>query len=112
MTVGSTYCHQSSRLTHWEDNKNSHEKVGYHIWLLKEAGYLTASFFSADNDPYSTVLVSQLTWERQDLADSLRTESVWNEVKKRIAKAGIDVTIDVLKALAIKVAAEKLGITV
>ena len=82
--------------SHWEDEENSHKKVGYHIWLLKEAGYLTASISSADNDPYYLVIVSQLTWEGQDLADALRNPSVWDEVKKRIAKMGLDVTIDIL----------------
>ena len=102
---------ESLNAAHWEDENNSHKKVGYHIWLVKEAGYLAASFLRADGDPYYAVQVSQLTWAGQDLADSLRTESVWNEVKKRLAKAGVDVTIDLLKALAIKIAAEKLGIS-
>ena len=99
--------------THWEDgnDKNSHEKVGYHIRLLNDAGYLRASFMNADNDPYYAVIVSELTWEGQDLADSLRSKKVWDEVKKRLSDAGLDVAISVVKTLAIKVASEQLGIS-
>lgn len=99
--------------THWEEegDRSSHQKVGYHIWLLNDAGYLTASFLNADNDPYYSVRVSKLTWEGQDLADSLRSQKVWDEVKNRLASVGADVAISVVKTLAIKVASEQLGIS-
>lgn len=98
---------------HWEDeaDKNSHKKVGYHIRLLNDAGYLNASFMKADNDPYYEVTVSELTWEGQDLADSLRPQKVWDEVKRRLSELGIDAAISVVKSLAIKVASEQLGIS-
>ena len=98
---------------HWEEegSKNSHDKVGYHIWLLNDAGYLRASFMNADDDPYYNVIVSRLTWEGQDLADSLRSQKVWDEVKKRLSDLGVDVAVSVVKTLAIKVACEQLGIS-
>ncbi|MBR1828925.1 MAG: DUF2513 domain-containing protein [Atopobiaceae bacterium] len=95
---------------HWEDEKNSHEKVGYHIRLLEEEGYLKASFLNADNDPYYAVLVSKLTMKGQDLAESLRSPSEPEKEGDKLAEVAKDVGVDVIKTVTAAAVASKLGI--
>lgn len=50
------------------------------------------------------------TWAGYDLLDSIRDESVWAKVRERIGNVGGSVSIDVLKAVAIQVVKDRLGL--
>ena len=59
----------------------------------------------------STYHVSGLTWAGHDFLDSIRDESVWSAVKKKLTAVGGSASIDVLKALVTQVVKGKLGLT-
>ena len=90
------------KISHWIDsNKDADRtKVGYHLWLLNDADYLQANFLGTDNDPYSFVDIGNLTWEGQELADSLRSPEIWIRVKNGLTALGGSAAISIVKELA------------
>lgn len=101
---------QPLSMGHWENEQNKHDKVGYHIRMLSDEGYLKASILNAGDDPYYFVRVTELTWKGQDLADTIRSQAVWDEVKKRLVAIGESAAISVVKDLAIHISKVMLGI--
>ena len=85
-------------------------KVGEHVRIMTEAGLVKASFFAADNDPYGRVTISRLTWAGQDYLAAVRPDDVWEAVKAEGLRAGVELTLDTVKALASKAIARKLGL--
>ena len=78
-----------------------------HVRLLESAGYVTANY-TAGNPP--GIHSMMLTWAGNDLLDSIRDDSVWSEVKKKLGAVGGSASLEVLKALAGEVVRGKLGL--
>ena len=55
-------------------------------------------------------LVSRLTWEGHEYLDSVRDPKVWAKVTGKLKEVGGTASIDIVKALAIGFAKEKLGL--
>lgn len=79
--------------------------VTAHIELMQEAGLLEADFLSGP-----VAHVQRLTWFGHDSLDSIRDDSTWSKVKSRVAESVGTVSFDVLVALAIAVAKDKLNL--
>lgn len=82
-----------------------HAVVYEHARLLTSAGFLIAAYELSNAIP-----VRGITWEGYDLLDSIRDDSVWANVKKKIAEAGGSVPIDLLQPLATQFLRSKLGL--
>ena len=41
-----------------------------------------------------------LTWDGQELLNEIRSETVWEKIKERVADKGINLSIDTLRDLA------------
>ncbi len=83
------------------------DPVFHHVGLILDAGFVRAVFMAAP----SAYHVSGLTWAGHDFLDSIRDESVWSAVKKKLTAVGGSASIDVLKALVTQVVKGKLGLT-
>ena len=79
-----------------------------HIRLMDEAGLLNADYMSGT--PGSTAYVKSLTWEGHDFLDAIRDDSIWMKVKSRVADTVGTASFEILMALALAMAKEKLGL--
>lgn len=83
------------------------EVTDYHVKKLKEAGFLRADFvFGAP--PRAIVL--ELTYEGHQFLDSIRSNNVWQRLKKKAATEGGSIPFEVLKPLAIKYFKDAVGL--
>lgn len=83
------------------------EVTDYHILKLQEAGYLKATFEYAD-PPSATV--TALTYEGHQFLDTIRNNTVWQQLKKKAASEGGSIPLEVLKPLAVKYLKELVGL--
>ena len=81
----------------------------YHVRLLYEAGWIEG-IDATSHDGYS-LMNMRLTWYGHDFLDSIRDEGVWSNVREKLKAVGGTTTLEVLKALAVSVAKEKLGLS-
>ena len=95
-------CDGSGRVVNPPVEGYSSESVLYHQKLLYQAGYLDATPLG-----YGYV-IRKLSWEGHDFLDSIRSESIWDGVKKHLAKVGGSTAIETIKRLAIKLAENEL----
>jgi hypothetical protein len=62
-------------------------------------------------DTSKQVGTPRLTWDGHEFLDSIRDDSVWSAVKKRLAPIGGSVSIGVLRAVAVEVVKSRLGLS-
>ena len=77
------------------------ELVGYHFRIMSEAGLIVATIMSGDNDPYYVCRAVRLTWEGEDFLAAVASDTVWGKVKKAVAKAVGDASLETFKAVAV-----------
>lgn len=75
--------------------------VSYHIKMLHEAGLLDGIDSSTGGDGFSWC-VRSMTYSGHRLLDGIRSNTAWSEVKSEAKKRGLDLTIEAVKALAMK----------
>lgn len=90
-----------SALTTSEDDA---QKVREHVRMMGEAGLIEVT------PTTSGPIAQRLTWDGQDLLASIAEPGTWDRVKARMAEVGGDCAVSTLKALAVKAAAQILGI--
>jgi hypothetical protein len=90
---------RSSRLMASQVPNYAEEVAAYHMQILAEAGLIEAVC-----RPGLPHMASRMTWEGHELLDKLRSASVWNKVKTEARDRGLSLTLDIVKALATKVA--------
>ncbi len=86
------------------EGRDRQEIVG-HVRLLQEAGFVEATFTGGP-----TAIVHRLTWDGHEFLDSVRESNIWAKVRERLKEVGGTASIDIVKALAIGFAKEKLGL--
>ena len=94
----------------WVTDSRPMAVVGYHVQLLSESGLAVCSVFSADGDPYYRCSVDRLTWSGQDFLAAVADDGIWSQVKRRVSATVGTVAADTLKALAVRLAADVLGL--
>lgn len=92
------------------DSANSRAKVGKHVRMLMEDGYVDAGFTSGDDFPYYSVMVRSLTPKGRDLAVSMQSDDIWDGVKRKLVSVGGTVAVSVLGKLLQKAMEAKLGL--
>ena len=70
------------------------EKEHYHVQLLCDAGYIVKSL----DTKYSGY---RLTSQGHDFIEAIRDKGIWEKTKKKIADIGGNVTLDMVKTIAI-----------
>lgn len=86
----------------------SPDEVSYHVMLLEQAGYLTAINLSHQRG--IAYRPKAMTWEGHEFLSAIKSGSIWNRVKAKLAAAATDAPLSVIKQLAMKYAAEALGL--
>lgn len=74
--------------------------VNYHVWLLQDAGFLTALDLSTSDGTWFAPRV--LTYTGQEFLGAIRDKEVWNQTKE-LAKAGAAGTLQLIWKIAISV---------
>lgn len=75
------------------------ESVAYHCQILHEAGLISAYNAQYADDQIWGFGVGSLTWEGHDFLDKIRDNSLWNKVKRTIAKKGLPLVIETIKTI-------------
>jgi hypothetical protein len=76
-------------------------EISYHLVLLHEAGLIDAIVDPTLEDPIPAVSVLRLTWDGHEFLDAIRADTVWQRLKGSIARSGVALTFETVKALAI-----------
>ena len=62
-----------------ESEQHSRQEIGYNTYLLGQAGFVELYDNSGQNDPYNYYPLS-MTWTGHEFLDTIRDDSVWNNV--------------------------------
>lgn len=85
-------------------------EVSGHLEMLAEAGYVEVTDLTTMGSKYREFAPKRLTWAGHEFLDSVRSESVWADVKKKVMNEGGALPLEVIKALAIATLKGHLGL--
>jgi len=80
------------------------EQIGYHSYLLVDAGLAKGVDATTLGDTLPNWLVLHLTSAGHDFADAARNDSIWSKAKNVVIEKTGAVTIDIMKQVLISVA--------
>lgn len=75
--------------------------------MAYQAGLIEAIIEKATGD---VCRAGDLTWNGHEFLDAIKNDTVWNDVKKTAAKHGGSLPFDIVKALAVKLVGNIVGI--
>lgn len=90
----------------------SEAQIGYHVMLLAEAGYLVAEDIGCIGEDLAWE-AQRLTYAGHEFLDTIRDAEVWRRTKEAAAKVGsvsLQVMVEIGKAFARQVIAERTGL--
>lgn len=71
-----------------------------HALLLVDAGYIEGTPYRPLSDP-PALLRPALTWQGHELLDTIRSQALWERIKKTAAEKGLALTFESVKVLAV-----------
>ena len=77
------------------------DAVGHHVWLMEQAGLVTAADMTAQQSPSPVALPLSITWEGHEFLENVRSDTVWQQVKRTIQEKGGGLSFDLVKAVAV-----------
>ena len=86
------------------------EQIGYHSYLLIDAGLAVGQDVSFLEDTSPIWHINHLTSKGHDFADAARSDGVWNKAKGIIKEQGGGFTIDLLRDLLARLVKGTLGL--
>lgn len=86
------------------------EQVGYHAYLLIDAGLARGADVTSHSSNSPQAIVQSLTWEGHEFIDAARDDTRWQKAKSIVAEKGGGVTLDLLKALLVSLTKIALGL--
>jgi Hypothetical protein (DUF2513) len=84
--------------------------VASHVKLMQQGGLVEARVVEPDGQPPMVAMVYGLTWEGHNWLDATRNDTIWAKTKEWIAEKGGDASLEVLKAVALKVGFAHFGL--
>lgn len=78
----------------------SKEKIGFHIYLLGDAGFARVADVSTMSDTMPQAMALNITWHGYEFLDSAREPERWSKAKAALSKVGggsIEVAFELLK---------------
>lgn len=84
--------------------------ISFHISLLLDCGYIEATKFNVIGQNYQQYLIKRITSSGYDYLDSIRDSNVWSKTKESLKAIGGSASLEVIKAIAGKVALGFLGL--
>lgn len=88
-------------------NKND---LIYTLKKLIDANYIVGVLKFSRSGLISTSYITELTFEGHQFLDTIRNQKVFSMVMNKINDIGSSVTLDIIKATAIKILQQKLGL--
>jgi hypothetical protein len=79
-----------------------------HAILLRDGGFFQKMDLLAGNPP--RVYITDLSWEGHEFLSAIRSTTVWERLKRKVSEEGGAIPFAILKALAMKFAADHLGL--
>src|SRR5688572_33261382 len=86
------------------------EQIGYHSYLIVDAGLAKGTDVSTDDDMLPNWQLSYLTSAGHDFADAARSESTWNKATTLVKDKGSGITLDVMKQVLVSIVKNALGL--
>lgn len=87
----------------------SNPQLVYHLELLIEAKLVNGQRATSGIGPESFD-IRRLSWEGHQFLDAIRDETTWAKTKKKVSESGVGMTFEVIKAVAVSITKETLGI--
>jgi hypothetical protein len=84
--------------------------INYHLILLFEAGLIRAEPQTSQTGRIIRVLPFSLTWQGHEFLDTARDKTTWNAAKKQVTSKTGSISFELLKALLIAYAKDKIGL--
>ena len=88
----------------------SPEQVGYHAYLLVDAGLAIGFNMTTHGESSPNWRLLHLTWEGHEFADAAREESRWNTAKRTVKEKAGTVSVGVLTQLLGALAKQQVGV--
>ena len=79
-----------------ESEGHSKDQIGYHVYLLQDAGLLKA-YEARSRDNQWGYYPSHLTWAGHEFLDAARNDTIWEKAKEQIMKKAGVLTVEALK---------------
>ena len=86
------------------------ETIGHHVWLLQQAGLLTAAVVVALGDASPRAIPESLTWAGHEFLDTVRNDTVWRKLKALMKDQGLTLPLSVLQTLAQRLLEKMVGL--
>jgi len=97
-----------------EDNPKiegySEEEIGYHIYIMNEAGLVLAEEITSMADKSPRAVLLRLTWGGYEFLGAAKDNTIWNKAKNTIFKSATSITFDLLMEWLKAEARHKLGL--
>ena len=88
----------------------SEEQIGYHVWLMGQAGLLRVVDVTALGDPSPVAEPLDMTWDGHEFLEAAREPSTWKRAMEKVTGSGAALTLEVLKAVLVDLAKQGLGL--
>lgn len=77
------------------------QEIAYHCEMLFNEGYIKDYYgITCDNlDGVLRFWVQDLTWEGQDLLETIRQDTIWNKTKQTIKEKGLSMIVGTIKTI-------------
>jgi hypothetical protein len=96
--------------TELEIDGYTREQIGYHSYLLIDAGLAQgrdATYLEGTSPVWH---INHLTSKGHDFADAARSEGIWNKAKTKIKEQGGSFTVELLKDLLVRLIKGSMGL--
>ena len=93
----------------FDDLSDNPQIIGFHIQLLIDADFISAIDASCIGSP-DYFVIHRLTFSGCEYLDSVRSNDVWGQAKKKLAGIGGSASLDVVTTLRSALAKAQLGI--
>ena len=77
------------------------ELVSYHLHILDQAGLITAKCKDTRSGIFCVAM--NLTWDGHELLDSIKSETVWNQLRNVFREKSIDLSYAAVKTAALSI---------
>lgn len=74
----------------------SDEEVGYHVYLMNQAGLVNACDTTSQGDNSPNALLLNITWDGYEFLDAAKDDTIWEKAKNTIFKTSSGITFDLL----------------
>ena len=89
----------------------SEEEIGYHVYLMNQAGLVRAHDMTARGEKSPNALLLELTWNGHEFLSAAKDDTIWMKAKNTLFKTTTSITFDLLMEWLKAEARNKLGIS-